>query len=59
MKRYFGVKASNSKGKWAICDVCGLHKEGVQIRKAHLKDKWVCNDCYDKAKQRDALNRSR
>jgi hypothetical protein len=25
-----------------------MHKEGVQIRKKHCKDQWVCNDCYTK-----------
>ena len=42
------------RGEWLVCDRCKLHKEGVQIRKKHCKDRWVCNDCYAKQVKRDA-----
>lgn len=46
--KQFTEKNLRKRGDWLICDVCRMHKEGVQIRKKHCKDSWVCNDCYAK-----------
>jgi hypothetical protein len=44
--KQFTEKNLRMRGEWLVCDVCRMHKEGVQIRKKHCKGQWVCNDCY-------------